>query len=221
MKKEKIGIFGGTFNPIHLGHVRAALKVQEVFSLDKVLLIPSYIPPHKGVPDIASPFHRMRMVGLAVAPYPRIVPSSVEIQAKGKSYSILTLEKLKGHYPDSSMFFILGVDAFLEIDTWRDHEKVLEQCHFIVISRPGYKLEDAINVLGEAYRERMVFDFNRNDLGKIGGENYRIFLLSLPSLDIASKDIRKKVKNGESITGLVPESVEKYIVSKKLYLRGK
>jgi len=217
MKKERIGIFGGTFNPIHKGHVKAALEVQEIFLLDRILLIPSYIPPHKGAPDIAPPSHRFQMVELAVAPYPQIVPSSIEIDAKGKSYSILTLAKLKKRYPNSSMFFILGVDAFLEIDTWRDYEKVLEQCHFIVISRPGYDLEDAKNVLGGNYTERVIQDFDSVKLEKVVLQSYKIFLLSIPAFDIASKDIRRKVKMRESIADLVAERVEKYISSKKLY----
>ena len=217
MKKERIGIFGGTFNPIHRGHVKAALEVQKIFLMDRIMLIPSYIPPHKGVPDIVHPSHRFHMVELAVAPYPQIVPSSIEIDAKGKSYSILTLAKLKKRYPNSSMFFILGVDAFLEIDTWRDHEKVLEQCHFIVISRPGYDLEDAKKVLGGEYSERVIQDFDSLKLEKVVLQSFKIFLLSIPALNIASKDIRRKVKMRESIADLVADPVEKYISSNKLY----
>ena len=217
MREERIGIFGGTFNPIHRGHVKAALEVQRIFRLDKILLIPSFIPPHKGSPGVASPSHRLKMVELAVASHPRIFPSSVEIEAKGKSYSILTLAKLKKRHPDSLMFFIMGVDAFLEIDTWRDYEKVLEQCHFIVISRPGYVLEDANNVLGGGYKNRMVQIFDSIDLEKAEQQDHKIFLLSMPALDIASKDIRKKVRLGESITGLVPEPVRKYISLNGLY----
>ena len=217
MKMERIGIFGGTFNPIHNGHVKAALEVQNNFLLDKVLLIPSSIPPHKGAPDIVPPSDRLQMVKLAVEPYPQFIPSPIEIEAKGKSYSILTLAKLKKQYPDAFMFFILGIDAFLEIDTWRDYEKVLEQCHFIVISRPGYDLGDAKKILGGKHTERMiqVFDFSRFD-EEMWIDN-KIFLLSISALDLSSKDVRKKVKNGESIAGLVTESVEEYIRIKKLY----
>jgi len=217
MKEERIGIFGGTFNPIHRGHVKAAVEVQVKFLLDKILLIPSFIPPHKGAPDIAPPSHRLKMVELAVASYPRIVPSSIEIEAKGKSYSILTLAKLKKRYPDSSMFFILGVDAFLEIDTWRDYEKVLEQCHFIVISRPGYDLEETKKVLGGNYSERVIQDFDSVKLERLVRKSYKIFLFPMSALDIASKDIRRKVKLGKSITDLVVDPVEQYIRLNELY----
>jgi nicotinate-nucleotide adenylyltransferase len=217
MKKERIGVFGGTFNPIHRGHVKAALDVQKRFSLNKVLMIPSSIPPHKGAPDIAPPSSRLQMVELAVASYPQFIPSSIEIEAKGKSYSILTLEKLKLQFPDAVMFFILGVDAFMEIDTWREYEKVLEQCHFIVISRPGYDLGEAKKLLGGNYKQRMIQVSETFELPKAMQFPFKIFLLRIDAMDIASKDIRKKVKMGKSITGLVTESVEKYIHQHKLY----
>ena len=217
MKKERIGIFGGTFNPIHKGHVKAVLEVQKTFFLDKVLMIPSYIPPHKGAPDVAPPSDRLQMVKLAVASYPQFVPSPIEIEAKGKSYSILTLAKLKQQFPDAAMFFILGVDAFLEIDTWREYKKVLKQCHFIVISRPGYELNETKKPLGGNYAERMVQVIETTKLDKAMLHPYKIFLLSIDALDMASKDIRKKVKMGISIAGLVVESVEEYIQINKLY----
>ena len=217
MKKERIGIFGGTFNPIHNGHVKAVLEVQKTFFLDKVLIIPSYIPPHKGAPDVAPPSDRMQMVKLAVAPYPQFVPSHIEIEAKGKSYSIFTLAMLKQQFPDAAMFFILGVDAFLEIDTWSEYKKVLEQCHFIVISRPGYDLNEAKKPLRGNYADRMVQVLETTKLDKAMLQPYKIFLLSIDALDIASKDIRKKVKMGKSIAVLVVEPVEEYIQTNKLY----
>lgn len=217
MKKERIGIFGGTFNPIHNGHVKAVLEVQKTFFLDKVLMIPSYIPPHKGAPDVAPPSDRLQMVKLAVASYPQFVPSHIEIEAKGKSYSILTLAKLKQRFPDAAMFFILGVDAFLEIDTWREYKKVLEQCHFIVINRPGYDLNEAKKPLGGNYAERIVRVLETTKLDKAMLHPYKIFLLSIDALDMASKDIRKKVKMGKSIAGLVVKPVEEYIQINKLY----
>jgi nicotinate-nucleotide adenylyltransferase len=217
MKKERIGIFGGTFNPIHKGHVKAAKEVQNTFSLGKVLLIPSYIPPHKGTSDVAPPEDRLKMVELAVASYPRFIPSPIEIEAKGRSYSILTLKTLKRQFPDALMFFILGIDAFLEIDTWREHEKVLEQCHFIVISRPGYELFEAKKILGEKYTRRMIQISGTVLPTGATGQPYKIFLLPVGALDVASKEIRNKIKKGKSISALVTEDVEKYIRHHELY----
>jgi len=217
MKKERIGIFGGTFNPIHRGHVKAALEVEKLFLLDKVLFIPSYTPPHKRSPDIMSPSHRLQMVKLAVASYPQFIPSSIEIHAKGKSYSILTLAKLKKQYQDAWMFFILGMDAFLEIDTWRDYEKLLDQCHIIVISRPGYYLGDAHKIQDGIYKKRMILISDSKQVAKDVLESNKIFLLPIPASDIASKLIRKKIKTGVSIADDVVKSVEKYIRENKLY----
>jgi nicotinate-nucleotide adenylyltransferase len=196
--KKRIGVFGGTFNPIHLGHVKACLEVQKVFVLDKILFIPSYIPPHKGSSDIAA-------------------PSPIEIEAKGKSYSILTLSKLKKHYPNAWIFFILGVDAFLEIESWREYEKVLEQCHFIVISRPGYHLKDAEHVLGGEYKRWTHQVSAQQEMKEEMFKRYKIFLLPISALSLSSQEVRKRIKNRKSITGCVAEFVEGYIIKNKLY----
>ncbi len=140
---EKIGIFGGTFNPIHSGHIKAAEVVQKLFALDTVLFIPSFIPPHKESEQIVSPGHRFKMVELAIENSAHFIASSLEIEERGTSYSILTLQKIRKIYPEALFFFILGIDAFLEIDTWKNHELVLEQCKFVVISRKSYDLDDA------------------------------------------------------------------------------
>jgi len=220
MKKARIGIFGGTFNPIHAGHLRAAEIVQKKFLLDKILFIPSYIPPHKESVDMASPSDRLKMVELACAPYPRFMPSPIEIEAQEKSYSIITLEKIEKMYPETWLFFILGIDAFLEIETWKDYEELLNRCSFIVISRQGYRLKKAKDVLEGPYKERM-YEFPESDKS---GEtetglffSYRIFLLPIDSLNIASTEIRRRAKKGISIKGLVPESVEVYLEENRLY----
>ncbi|MFP4082573.1 MAG: nicotinate-nucleotide adenylyltransferase [Candidatus Aminicenantes bacterium] len=217
MVKDRIGIFGGTFNPIHQGHVKAARMVHKKFCLRKILFIPSYIPPHKQSAEVASPFHRLRMVELAAAPYSEFVPSSIEIEEKGKSYSIVTLKKIKSQFPSSEIFFILGVDAFLEIDTWKDYQEVLDQCFFVVISRPGYRLEEAKRVLGGRYRERMHQVSGLEDVEEKMLSLYKIFLFAVDSLDISSTEIRQRARRGDPIKGLVPEPVDSYIYKNKLY----
>ena len=214
---ERIGILGGTFNPIHMGHLKVAQAVQKSFYLRKILFVPSYIPPHKKSSDIATPWDRLKMVELALASSSRFIPSSIEIRAKGKSYSILTLKKLKKLFPQALIFFILGIDAFLEIDTWKEYRKVLQQCFFIIVSRPGYRLEKARSVLEENYRERMVEISESERVSEDMLQAYRLFLLSMHSLDVASTGIREKIKRGESVRGMVPQAVEKYIVENRLY----
>lgn len=217
MDKERIGLFGGTFNPIHSGHIKAARLVREKFSLDKILFIPSSIPPHKDSSEVASPSFRLKMVELAVTSYPFFIPSSLEIDAEERSYSIITLGKIKKLYPSAQVFFILGIDAFLEIETWKEYKRVLDSCSFVVISRPGYRLGDAKKVLGVQYRGDIIELTGSEDLGKSKPVNFKIFLLPIDALNIASSELRNRIKSGMSISGLVPKAVESYINEKKIY----
>jgi nicotinate-nucleotide adenylyltransferase len=215
--KERVGLFGGTFDPVHCGHIRAAGEVLERLSLDKVLFIPSFIPPHKERTGIASARDRLRMVELACREEPRFAASSIEVDAGEKSYSIITLEKVKRVYPGAWIFFVLGVDAFLEIETWRDHERVLEECLFIVMTRPGYRLEQADRVLGGFIGEK-VYHISENE--KIGEDLFgahRIFFLPIPALDISSTEVRRRIGRGETVNSLVPDTVGDYIRSHHLY----
>ncbi len=217
MKKERIGLFGGTFNPIHSGHIKAAEIVRKRLSLEKILFIPSYIPPHKDSGEIASPSHRLKMVELSLQSRSHFVPSSIEVDAEEKSYSIITLGKIEKLYPNAQIFFILGIDAFLEIDTWKNYEKLLEKCFFVVISRPGFHLKDAGNTLKEIHRED-VYAFSGSDTIDDGLlHSYRVFLMEIDALDMASTDIRKRIKKGESIKAMVPVEVEAYIKENNLY----
>jgi nicotinate-nucleotide adenylyltransferase len=218
MDKERIGLFGGTFNPIHRGHLRAAGIVRQVFALNNVLFIPSYIPPHKATLDMAPPRDRLRMVELAVEGHPGFTACAVEVEAEEKSYSVMTLEKIKKIYPRALLFFILGVDAFLEIDTWREYERVLAQCSFIVISRPGHVLDRARDVLGGRYREETYELSSKEPIEEVRLSSSKIFLLTLDALDISSTEIRRRVRSGESLKGLVSGAVEDYIGEKRLYL---
>ncbi|NIO48004.1 MAG: nicotinate (nicotinamide) nucleotide adenylyltransferase [Candidatus Aminicenantes bacterium] len=217
MKKERIGLFGGTFNPVHSGHLKAAEIVQKRFLLDKILFIPSYIPPHKDTAEIASPSHRLKMVEIALRGFSHFIPCSIEIDAEEKSYSIITINRIKKLYPKSWIFFILGIDAFLEVDTWKDYEQLLEQCFFAVISRPGYRLDEAKKILEGKYREKM-YELSKSE--NVKDEmllSFRIFLLPIDALDMASTEIRGRIKSGDSIKGMVSEKVEAYIRENRLY----
>jgi len=213
----RLGLLGGTFNPIHQGHLRAAQAVLQTFDLDEVYFIPAFIPPHKSSYKIASPEHRLKMVELAVEPFPDFVPSSIEIEAGGKSYSINTLEKFQQMFPGSKIYFILGIDAFLEIDTWKDYERLLDKCYFIVISRPGYDLKDAKDVLHRRSRRKIIDAGKYLKLDQTGKEKFNIILFFFDGLDVSSTEVREKVKKGKSIEGLVSERVESYIKKNNLY----
>ena len=219
--KEHIGLFGGTFNPIHSGHLEAALVVQRTCALDKVLFVPSFIPPHKESGSIVSAAHRLNMVALAIEGFPGFIASAVEIEARGKSYSILTLQKIKTIYPKALFYFILGIDGFQEIETWKEYRRVLDQCSFIVISRPGYRLEEARKVLGEKYRDRILDISETETIRTNQNEMLKIYLLPFDALDVSSTAIRERLGKGLSIQGMVPTQVNEYINQNKLYRRGK
>ncbi len=219
--EKRIGLFGGTFDPIHCGHVKAAESVQNIFSFDRILFIPSYIPPHKESVDVASAEHRLKMVELALFSFDRFFPSSIEIDARGTSYSIVTLNRIKEMFPQTAIFFLLGIDAFLDIETWKDYEDVLEQCSFIVMSRPGFRLGEAKRILTGKYSQRMVEVSGLLEKKNEALFDQKIYLLSINTLDISSSEVREKVKKDQSIKGLVPENVENYIKEKHLYVRKK
>lgn len=213
-----IGLYGGTFNPIHLGHLKAAEAATEAFGLERVLFIPSYIPPHKESREVASAVHRLRMVELAVAGRDRFVASDIEVAAGGRSYSIVTVRKIKELYPEAELFFITGVDAFLEIGTWREHEALLAECRFIVTSRPGWQL-DPSGALGGRLGGSISPPIDGIMPGKETRKRYRIFPLVIDALNISSTEVRARAGRGLSLAGLVPPAVERYIKENELYSR--
>lgn len=215
--RERIGLLGGTFNPIHCGHLRAAADVQAAFGLDKVLFIPSYIPPHKESAGVASAADRFRMVELACLGHPGFVASSIEVEAQETSYSILTLARIKELYPGAPVFFILGVDAFLEIGTWREYKRVLAECLFIVTGRPGFILESAAGVLGGTLAGRIYRVAEGEAPDEALFSRFGVFLLPIKALDISSTDIRSRVRRGENPEGRVPAAVADYIRDHQLY----
>jgi nicotinate-nucleotide adenylyltransferase len=215
--RERIGLFGGTFDPIHLGHVHAAREVLVRFPLDRVLFIPSSIPPHKVRRGIAPAADRLRMVELACAGEPRFAASSVEVDAGGRSYSILTLERMRALHPGARIFFILGTDAFLEIGTWHEHERVLAEGLFIVMTRPGTPLEDATGVLPAALREEVRAVSDGEAVDEAGAAGHRFFLLPIRAIGVSSTEVRRRVRTGETVAGLVPGAVGDYIRSHGLY----
>jgi nicotinate-nucleotide adenylyltransferase len=217
---EMIGLFGGTFDPIHCGHLRAAAEVRRRARLDRVLFIPSYLPPHKKSGAIASAADRLRMVELACRWRKGFEASPVEVEAGEKSYSILTLRKIRALSPDARLFFILGVDAFLDIGTWREYQRVLQECFFIVMGRPGFELDRARDVLDGKLRDSIGPLVTGEGAAGPLPPRTRIFLLPIRALDISSTAIRERARRGETLDELVPGAVDAYIREHKLY-RGR
>lgn len=213
----RVGLLGGTFDPIHLGHLYAAEAAARRFALDPVLVIPSYAPPHKDGRTVAPAEDRFRMVELACAGHPGLLASRIEVDARETSYSVITLEKVRRLYPSAGLFFIVGADAFREIETWRDYERVLGECRWIVTDRPGTRLADLRDLLGGRFRDRMLELRPGEDATGELAESARIFLLRIGALEISATEIRRRVRAGGSLAGLVPEAVAGYIRSRGLY----
>jgi nicotinate-nucleotide adenylyltransferase len=216
-RPEKIGIFGGTFDPVHNGHLKAAAEVGRRFGLDSILFVPANIPPHKARPDISSARDRLAMVRLALRGRKRLVASPLEVRAGGTSYSIGTLRRVKKIHPRARIFFIVGTDAFLEIETWREWRGVLDACVVIVMTRPGVSLARARRAPGPEYASR-VRAVGPTD--RIRDDEYArtgIFLLPIDAAEISATEIRGRVREGQSIAGLVPPAVAAYVRRHSLY----
>jgi nicotinate-nucleotide adenylyltransferase len=218
---------GGTFNPIHYGHLAAANEVREVFALDTVIFVPAAVPPHKDLVEIIDPQHRLIMTMLGTITHPHFVVSSVEIDRPGASYTVDTVAQLKHMYEEpKAIYFIVGIDAFLEIASWRQPDVLLGSCHTIVTSRPRYHLHElAPSTLRQvsAMHPHLTFEplVGKGQLDSPGFQlrdtPYQIYLQEVLGLDISSTDIRRRVKTGRSIRYLLPDSVEAYIRKYQLY----
>ena len=212
----KIGIFGGTFDPIHWGHLRSAEEVGETYRLDRVYFIPASIPPHKGGQTTTPALDRLRMVRLAVARNPRFIVSTVELARPGLSYSIDTIRGFAGQLKKSdSLYFIIGLDAFREIGTWKDFREIFTLCNFIVTSRPGSKENDPLKGTGVAVKKLFCYDSNRKNYRHRSGT--RIYFIELTDIAISASEIRALVRQGKSIRYLGPPAVESYIKRHGLY----
>lgn len=219
----RIGLFGGTFNPIHIGHLRAALEVQEGFSLNQIFFIPSALPPHKVPLDLAQTNDRMKMVRLAVEQRSGFAASDVEIKRCGPSYTIDTVRHFKKVMPEiSASYLIVGLDAFLEIDTWKSYTDLLVEIPMIVISRPDATLEpeDGWRRL-DHYLKTVIsaeLTFNRSLACYEKPDMLPVYRYEVSALAISSTQIRDLRKSGRAIDFLVTKEVAKYITSRGLYL---
>jgi nicotinate-nucleotide adenylyltransferase len=210
--KLRLGIFGGTFNPPHVGHLRLAEEVAPLFGLNRILFIPSHLPPHKSVRSIASPEDRLEMTHRACADNPLFEVSDVEIEARGLSYTVRTLEAL-AERGDAELFFILGTDSLREIHTWKDHERLFSLANFIVVNRPGVDFRGAWAELPPALRGQ----FTESGHEKLHRTSTRLVPAPVEGLSVSSTLIRTLIREGKSIRYLVTESVRSYIMDRQLY----
>jgi nicotinate-nucleotide adenylyltransferase len=210
---RRVGIFGGTFNPIHLAHLRSAEEVREVQRLDRILFIPSAAPPHKRKHGLASAEHRLAMVRLAIVGNPCFKVSTIEVDRPGRSYSVDTLRALHARMPGVSFAFIMGLDAFREIDTWKEYERLFDLADLVVTSRPSLDEPELRRALPVAVRAQ--FCYRGSQLEHRTGN--RIIFQRISDLDISASAIRQRLRRSHSIRYLVPPAVERYIARHGLY----
>jgi nicotinate-nucleotide adenylyltransferase len=211
-----LGIFGGTFNPIHLGHLRAAEEVREAERLDEIRLVPAALPPHKKVAGLASAVHRLRMVELAVAGVPGFRASGIEVMRAGASYSIDTLRAVRTEVgPATRLVFVLGLDAFRDLHTWKEHAAIFDLCDVVVVTRPPAPPELTREEIPLAAREAFWYDSGSEVFRHPSGHVLK--LQRITALDISAVSIRASVAAGRSIRFLVPPAVEAYIAEHGLY----
>jgi len=209
----RVGILGGTLDPIHVGHIEMGLAAREALALDAVLIMPARVPPHRHERPSASIFHRFAMAALAVSSLDRFTVCDEELCSEGPSYTALTFERLAARGLSAARtFFILGADAFAEIDTWYRYPAVLDLAHFVVVSRPGMPAATLSERLPHL-RERL----RVADAGVIPAEP-SVFLVDARTPDVSSTGIRSRLRVGDSISGLVPSTVEAHILRHRLYM---
>jgi nicotinate-nucleotide adenylyltransferase len=225
MKREeterRIGLFGGTFNPIHLGHLRGAEEIREAFGLQQVIFIPAAIPPHKVAEEVIEAKHRLEMVKLATVTNPFFSTTDIELLRPEKSYSIDTIRHFRQRHQEV-FFFILGRDAFVEIETWKEFQHLFSLCNFIVMTRPGSQKTlftsvrvDSTSPLPEALVT--VFRYDQDIKGWIHPSGHTLHFKEITILDISSTKVREMIKRGESVRYLIPSEVEAYIQENRLY----
>ncbi len=216
--ERRMGLFGGTFNPIHLGHLRGAEEIRETFGLEKVIFIPAAIPPHKEMGGMMDASHRLEMVRLAVSTNPYFSVSDIELKRSGKSYSIDTIRYFREIH-QGPLFFILGRDAFLEIETWKEFKTLFSLCHFIVMARPGSQEKGHVSTLPGGLTPCFKYDPAAEAWVHASGND--LSLKEITFLDISSTKVRLLMERGESVRYLVPTEVEAYIREKGLYQRDR
>jgi len=196
---ESVGVMGGTFDPIHFGHLAAAEEARVRLGLARVVFVPNGQPPHKAGYVVTAAEHRYNMVVLGIAGNPHFEASRVEIDRSGPSYAVDTVKSLAGRLPaDTRMYFITGADAILELLTWRDPEQLAQVCEFVAVARPGYDLDDIRRALGEELSRRVHY-------------------LDIDGLATSSTGLRKRAAEGLSLRYLTPDPVAGYVVSHGLY----
>ena len=225
--RRRIGVYGGTFDPVHNGHFKVAEAVSNAFALDRIIFVPAFTPPHKRKRMISSPFHRMAMLALATVDSPKMFISTVELEAPAQPYTIETLGRLRAELQPARLFFVMGADSFADVTSWREYEAILSEYDVVVVTRPGHPDRDACggDQNGEEAVGALAPQLRRRIVDLRGGaypsdedlKSPRVYLTDYVSIDVSATGIREAVEQGRSIDGLVPPPVAAYVEKYRLY----
>jgi nicotinate-nucleotide adenylyltransferase len=221
-----VALFGGTFDPVHIGHLSAAQAAMKAFALDEIHFVPASIPPHKRKRTLTAFAHRYAMVALGCAGVPQFIPSLLEEPGRGgeqPNYSLLTVRKMASNLaPADRLYFLLGADAFLDIPQWHEPAALLQACDFIIVSRPGFRIEEIESVIPSELKKANSPSTEeaavRNQI--VLGRSH-LYLLNTVKADISSSTIRQLAAEGKALDGLVPDAVSDYIEKLNLFRDGK
>ncbi|MCH7949513.1 MAG: nicotinate-nucleotide adenylyltransferase [Candidatus Dadabacteria bacterium] len=216
-KQNRVGLFGGTFDPIHYGHLRAAEEIRQILSLNKIYFIPSAVPPHKEDSNITPAEDRLKMLRLAIEGNEYFDISEFELENKAPSYTVDTLEHLTVVHPDLEFYFIVGNELFNQIESWKDYSRLFELCSFAVITRPGFSDLDSNKIPLALKDDFRYYKKIENVISYTKSTLKDIVFTEIRGIEISSTDIRNFVKSKKSIKYLVPNKVEKFIITEKLY----
>lgn len=213
---KRLALFGGTFNPIHYGHLRLAEEVREYLGFDRVVFVPAASPPHKPDEFITDPKVRYEMVSIAISGNPGFEVSDVEIKRGGRSFTIDTIREIRARGPeDLSLSLIVGNDSFNDITTWCEYEEIIKLSSFVVVPRPGYPVKKVAEALPVELARKFWYDSSTESYVNSYGTS--VVYLATTLFDISSSDIRDRVKEGRSLRYLMPPDVEEFVRKKGLY----
>lgn len=222
--RRRIAVYGGTFDPIHNGHMRVAEAILKAFSMDQLLFVPAFVPPHKRGLDISSPFHRMAMLALSTADQPQMLVSPIELEAPQRPYTIETLGRLQAEFDNSQLFFVMGADSFRDVVSWREHERLLTEYNVIVATRPGYPKygsDVGIALHLAPNLQSICVDLRGGKFPLM--ENFtspHIYLTDYVAMDVSATQIRLAVEQDQPIENFVPRQVAAYIEKYRLYRKS-